>query len=110
MSTSTCLYCNKIVEYNKWHTTGKFCNNKCQANLRSEQQNKLNKKLLLEGKLTLRQTINLLKEQLDNSKMESVKLENINEKKDRIKFFTKNPSVKICWDNSNYTNNKERNK
>lgn len=57
MSKSTCLYCSKLIEYNKWHTTGKFCNNKCQANLRSEQQNKINKELLLEGKLTLRKII-----------------------------------------------------
>ena len=37
--------------------------------------------------VNLRQTIHALKEQLDNSKIESVKLENINEKKERIKRF-----------------------
>jgi len=57
MNTSKCSLCDKTIIYNKWTNTGKFCDNKCQAKFRTNIQNESNKKLLLEGRLTLRSTI-----------------------------------------------------
>ena len=52
MKESNCIVCNKHFRYNPHSKRGKYCSNKCQASERRDLHNEINKKLLLEGKLS----------------------------------------------------------
>ncbi len=63
------------------------CDNKISEAKKTKEKNSLivdEKKLIV---IKLKQEINILKDSLDNSRIELVKLENVNEKKERIKRF-----------------------
>lgn len=52
MKESNCTVCNKHIRYNPHSKGGKYCSNKCQGLERKNTQNEINKKLLLDGKLS----------------------------------------------------------
>lgn len=52
MLEGKCQVCSKKFKYHPKVQRGKYCSNKCQGAERKQQQDELNKKLLLEGKLS----------------------------------------------------------